>query len=137
VEVQWTSTGLPLEFTGVHWSPLESVEQRKVLPKHPDWLTVVRPPTNNEAPRVLAYVHNRLTQLRPSLCQDLIDHRDILILSLFSEGRTINIMNVYSDDQHTAINLLAECVPTLPACVLMTGDFNCHSREWDPLVLHH
>ena len=46
-------------------------------------------------------------------------------------------MNVYSDDQHTAINLLAEHVPILPACVLMTGDFNCHSREWDPLVLHH
>ena len=54
-----------------------------------DWLTVVRPPTNDEAPRVLAYVHNRLTWLRPSLRRDLIDHRDILILSLFSEGRTI------------------------------------------------
>jgi len=46
-------------------------------------------------------------------------------------------MNVYSDDQHTAINLLAERAPTLPACVLMTGDFNCHSREWDPSVPHH
>jgi len=106
-------------------------------PKHPDWLTVVRPPTNDKAPRVLAYVHNRLTRLRPNLRRDLIDHGDILILSLFSEGRTINIMNVYSDDQHTAINLLAEHVPILPACVLMTGDFNCHSREWDPSVLHH
>ena len=42
----------------------------------------------------------------------LIDHRDILILSLFSEGRTINIMNIYSDDQHTAI-------------------------KWDPSVPHH
>src|SRR6188768_2871233 len=106
-------------------------------PKHPDWLTVVRPPINDEASRVLAYVHNRLTQLCPSLRRDLIDHRDILVLSLFSEGRTINIMNVYSDDQHTAINLLAERTPTLPACVLMTGDFNCHSREWDPSVPHH
>jgi len=106
-------------------------------PKHLDWLTVVRPPTNDETPRVLAYVHNRLTRLRPSLRRDLIDHRDILILSLFSEGRTINIMNVYSDDQHTTINLLAERAPTLLACVLMTGDFNCHSREWDPLVPHH
>jgi len=81
--------------------------------------------------------NNRLTRLRPSLRRDLIDHRNILILSLFSEGRTINIMNVYSDDQHTTINLLAERAPTLPACVLMTGDFNCHSREWDPLVPHH
>jgi len=36
-------------------------------PKHPDWLTVVRPLTNDEAPRVLAYVHNRLIRLCPSL----------------------------------------------------------------------
>ena len=40
-------------------------------------------------------------------------------------------------NQHTAINLLAERAPTLPACILMTGDFNCHSREWDPSVPHH
>ena len=52
-------------------------------PKHPDWLTVVRPPTNDEALRVLAYMHNRLIQLRLSLRRDLIDHHDILILSLF------------------------------------------------------
>jgi len=57
-----------------------------------------------------------------------------LILSLFSKGRTIDIMNVYSDDQHTAINLLAEPAPTLPTCILMTGDFNCHSREWCTLL---
>jgi len=106
-------------------------------PKHSDWLTVVCPPTNNEAPRVLAYVHNRLTRLRLSLRWDLINHCNILILSLFSEGRTINIINVYSDDQHTAINFLAERAPTLPACILMTGDFNCHSHEWDLLVPHH
>jgi len=46
-------------------------------------------------------------------------------------------MNVYSDDQHTAINLLADRAPTLPAFDFMAGDFNCHSREWDPLVSHH
>ena len=106
-------------------------------PKHPDWLTVVRPPTNDKAPRVLAYVHNRLTWLHPSMRRDLIDHPDILVISLFSEGRTINIMNVYSDDQHTAINILADRAPTLPPFDLMAGDFNCHSREWDPSVPHH
>ena len=45
----------------------EIVDEIVGAPKHPDWLTVVRPPTDDEAPRVLAYVHNRLTQLRPSL----------------------------------------------------------------------
>jgi len=108
VEKWWNSSGIPLE---KHWNPwgtgktspwratcrVPSTTNRQGdeiigAPKHPDWLTVVHPPSNGEAPRVLAYVHNRLTWLRPSLRRDLIDHRNILILSLFSEGRTINIM---------------------------------------------
>ena len=60
-------------------------------PKHPDWLTVVRPPTNNEALRVLAYVRNRLTWLHPSVCQDLIDHSDIRILSSFRKGGLLTL----------------------------------------------
>jgi len=113
----------------VHW---EIRGSHRVLPPLTELSWTLGPyPTTP----VLAYVHNRLTWLCPSLRRDLIDHCNILVLSLFSGGRTINIMNVYSDDQHTAINLLAERAPTLPACVLMTaGDFNCHSCEWDPSV---
>jgi len=34
---------------------------------------------------------------------DLIDHRDIFILSLFQGNATYNLMNVYSDNDKTAI----------------------------------
>jgi hypothetical protein len=55
-------------------------------PKHPDWLYMVRPPDASGKPRTMAYVHNRLARLRPSLRRDIIDHRDIMVVSLFTQG---------------------------------------------------
>ncbi len=49
-----------------------------------------------------------------SMRRDIIDHRDILVLSLFAEGRTFNFMNVYSDSEFTAIKVLEECADSLP-----------------------
>ena len=108
-------------------------------PKHPSWMTIVRPSGAgaDERPRTMAYVSTKLNPLRPSMRRDLIDHRDVLVLSLFAGGRTVNLMNVYSDDRHTAIFLLAEKAAVLPPFAYIGGDFNCHSKEWDPEVPHH
>ncbi|CAA7263696.1 unnamed protein product [Cyclocybe aegerita] len=57
--------------------------------------------------------------------------RDILVLSLFSGGEVLNLMNVYSDNQHTAIEHLAAHVHSLPPFIYMAGDFNCVSTTWD------
>ncbi|KAJ3527773.1 hypothetical protein NMY22_g9661 [Coprinellus aureogranulatus] len=46
-------------------------------------------------------------------------------------------MNVYSDDQHRGIELIAERIESLPQMAIMAWDFNCHSSEWDPAVQHH
>ncbi|KAJ3533627.1 hypothetical protein NMY22_g7254 [Coprinellus aureogranulatus] len=46
-------------------------------------------------------------------------------------------MNVYSDDQHRGIELIAGHIESLPQMTIMTRDFNCHSSEWDPAVQHH
>ncbi|CAA7263215.1 unnamed protein product [Cyclocybe aegerita] len=51
--------------------------------------------------------------------------------SLFSRGEVLNLMNVYSDDQHTAIEHLAARVHSLPPFIYMAGDFNCVSTTWD------
>ncbi|CAA7270009.1 unnamed protein product [Cyclocybe aegerita] len=53
------------------------------------------------------------------------------VLSLFSGGEVLNLMNVYSDDQHTAIEHLAARVHSLPPFIYMAGDFNCVSTTWD------
>ncbi|CAA7270641.1 unnamed protein product [Cyclocybe aegerita] len=93
-------------------------------PKHPDWLQMVRI-KEGEVPRVIAYVSTRLSRYRPAM------RCDILILSLFSGGEVLNLMNIYSDDQHTAIEHLAARVRSLPPFIYMAGDFNCVSTTWD------
>ncbi|KAF5318521.1 hypothetical protein D9619_010814 [Psilocybe cf. subviscida] len=112
-----------------------SVEGEEVVgaPNHPSWLAMVRPPDPDMHPRVMAYVSTRLSAWRPSMRRDIIDHRDVLVLSLFAEGHTFNFMNVYSDNEFTAIRLLAARADTLPQFHYMGGDFNCHSSAWDPV----
>ncbi|PPQ93535.1 hypothetical protein CVT25_000384, partial [Psilocybe cyanescens] len=63
--------------------------------------------------------------------RNLIDRCDVLILSLFANRQSYNLMNVYSDKTHTAALLLAEEVASLPPFIYMGGDFNIHSQEWD------
>ncbi|CAA7270901.1 unnamed protein product [Cyclocybe aegerita] len=99
-------------------------------PKHPDWLQMVRI-KEGEVPRVIAYVSTRLSRYCPAMRRDIVDHCDILVLSLFSGGEVLNLMNVYSDDQHTAIEHLAAHVHSLPPFIYMAGDFNCVLMTWD------
>ncbi|KAF5342387.1 hypothetical protein D9611_001697 [Ephemerocybe angulata] len=106
-------------------------------PHHPNWLCMARLPEPGSRPRVLTYISNRLAHWRPAYRRDLLDDRDIMIVSLFGRDRVLHFMNVYSDDHHRTIKLLAEKADDLPALSYMGGDFNCHSREWDPRVLHH
>ncbi|CAA7269045.1 unnamed protein product [Cyclocybe aegerita] len=87
-------------------------------PKHPDWLQMVRI-KEGEVPHVIAYVSTRLSRYRPAMRCDIVDHRDILVLSLFSGGEVLNLMNVYSDDQHTAIERLTARVHSLPPFIYM------------------
>jgi hypothetical protein len=85
----------------------------------------------------MAYVHNCLACLRPALWRDIVNHRNILILSLHPAGDTVNLMNVYSNNCNYAICRLYEEVDSLPAFHYMGGDFNCHSEVWDSNVSHH
>ncbi|KXN89367.1 hypothetical protein AN958_05791, partial [Leucoagaricus sp. SymC.cos] len=106
-------------------------------PKHPDWLYMVRPPTNGQNPCVMAYVHRRLAVLCPSMQRDIIDHHNLLVLSLFTPRGMVNLLNVYSDNAHTVINLLSRDVDQLPAFIYMGSDFNCHSEVWDSSCTLH
>lgn len=44
----------------------------------------------------------------------------------------MNLMNVYNDDQNSAMRLLQAQADHLPSHVFMGGDFNCRSSVWDP-----
>ena len=76
---------------------------------HPDWTQVVRVPRDSEnVPRVMAFIHSRLTRLRFSLRRDMVDHHDILLLSFFNRGECHFLMNVCSDDRHSAVKFMLD-----------------------------
>ncbi|PPR03609.1 hypothetical protein CVT26_006122, partial [Gymnopilus dilepis] len=77
-------------------------------PMHPAWKLLMRPPQNGEPPRVIAYVSRRLNSYSPAIRRDLVDHRDLLLLSHFAEGSISYLLNVYSDADHTANRFLAD-----------------------------
>ena len=96
------------------------------------------PPTEPETrPRVMAYVNKRLDVLRPTYRRDLINDRDVMVISLFAGDEPMHLMNVYSDADHRAIRLLDRRADSLPTMDYMAGDLNCHSREWDDAVPNH
>src|SRR6188768_4008648 len=114
-----------------HAPSAQDVEGEQVIgaPNHPDWLAIVRPPDPGLPPRTMAYVSRRLAQFRPSLRRDVIDHRDILLLSLFSDGDQYNFLNIYSDSDHTAIDLLHDRSQGFPPCVYMGGGISTVTRH--------
>ena len=92
-------------------------------PINPAWTMMVRHPGNNvnQRPRVLTYVTKRLSSLRPAMRRDLVDHRDIMIISLFYKEEVIHLANIYSDDEATVIQVLRDKAQYIPALSMMGG----------------
>ena len=56
-------------------------------PIHPDWTQVVRfPQSFEQTPRVMCFIHSRLSRLCFALRGDIVNHRDIQLLSFFNRG---------------------------------------------------
>jgi len=117
-----------------------SLEGDKVVgaPIHPDWTQVVRVPKDSEdVPRVMAFIHSRLSRLRFSLRRDVVDHCDILLLSFFNREECHFLMNVYSDDHHSAVKFMLNQMSDIPNLLYMGGDFNIRDVEWNLSVSSH
>jgi len=53
---------------------------------HPNWLTFTRPPaSSSDHSRVAIFINIRLLSFYFSFCKDIIDHRDILLVSFFNK----------------------------------------------------
>ena len=74
---------------------------------HLNQLTFARTNANeNQCPRVVIYVNIRLSYLCFSLHKDIIDYRDILLVSFFNNSDIFWLMNIYSDSSHSALKYL-------------------------------
>ena len=92
---------------------------------HPNWITFCRFPLDrSDVPRVISYVNIRLSPLRFLLCKDIINHRDIDLISFFNNNVCFYILNVYSDSSHTALKYLKDTEVNIGNVLLMTGNFN-------------
>ena len=107
-------------------------------PHHPNWLSFFRPPaTQLDFPRVLAYINIRLFSFCFSLCRDIINYRDILLISFFSNNVCFFIMNINSDTSPSALKYLKDTEVNINNLLIMTGNFNIRDRLWDPSFSHH
>ena len=92
---------------------------------YPNWLLFARNPTNrSESPRVIAYINIHLFSLWFSLHSDVINHRDVLLISFFNNSMCYYIMNVYSDSSHMALKYLKNIEVNINNMLVMTEDFN-------------
>ncbi|KAI0720225.1 Endonuclease/exonuclease/phosphatase, partial [Cerioporus squamosus] len=99
---------------------------------HPAWILMeTRTPA-----RVCAYVNRELNELRPQLCSHVVDHRDMILISLTIDKQVHYLLNVYNDEHSTALTWLQEHAGELPPLDLVVGDFNLHSTMWEPDAPH-
>jgi len=104
-------------------------------PNHLDWSLFIQNDSYIENyPRVATYINKHLSKIRFSLRKNLINHCDINIIN-FHNGQDVNfIINIYSDSNQTALQVLCNNTRNIRNTVVMTGNFNIRDSDWDPNV---
>jgi len=105
---------------------------------HPNWLSFARTLANrSDSLRVLVYINIHLASLRFSLLKDIINHKDILLISFLNNHVCSYIINVYSDSSHSALKYLKNTEVNINNLLIMTGDFDISDSLWDLSFPHH
>ena len=87
------------------------------------------PQNSEQISRVMCFIHSRLFRLCFALRRNIVDHRDIQLLSFFNRGKCQFLMNVYSDNFHTAVDFLSNEALNIPHLLYMREDFNIRDAE--------
>ena len=107
-------------------------------PLHPHWIPIVPKVVDAHIGClcIMAYVHRILQVLKPKNRTDIMNHPDVLLTFKGPLG-PLNVSNVYSDPAtHGRIQLLQDCVSSLPEIRYMGGNFNCCSCLWDDMLTY-
>ena len=108
------------------------------IPNHLNWLTFAREPcSSNDYPRVIIYINVRLSSFCFSLWKDIINYKDILLISFFNDNIIFWIMNIYSNSSHSTLKYLKDTEVNITNLLIMTGDFNIRDSIWDLSFPHH
>jgi len=105
---------------------------------HPNWIIFSRTPVDsNDSPRVISYVNIHLSPLRFLLRKDIINHKDINLISFFNNNMYFFILNIYSDSSHIVLKYLKNTEVNIDNVLIMTGNSNIRDYLWDPTFPHH
>jgi len=105
---------------------------------YPNWIAFTRFPSDRlDSPRVISYVNIHLSSLRFLLRKDIINHRDISLISFFNNNVCYYIMNIYSNSSHTALKYLKDTEVNIENVLLMTGNLNIRDSLWDSAFPFH
>jgi len=105
---------------------------------HLNWLSFARAPLNQlDSPIVLVYVNICILSLQFSLQNNIINHRNILLISFFNNHIRSFIMNVYSDSFYLALKYLKDTKVNINNLLIMTGNFNIRDSLWDLSFPHY
>ena len=92
---------------------------------------------DNKHSKVLTYTNIRLIQLYFSLRKNIINYKDINLISFFNYGIMYFVISVYSDNQQSALKYLKGTKASLNNILIMIGEFNIRDNNLDPLYPHH
>ena len=84
---------------------------------------------NNEYSKVLIYINVWLIQLQFSLRKDIINHKDINLILFFNNSIICFIINIYSDEQQSALKYLKVIKTNLNNVLIVTEDFNIRDND--------
>jgi len=85
----------------------------------------------------MAYINTHLSSFCFLLHKDIINHKDILLISFFSNNVCYFIMNIYSDFSYSVLKYLKDTEVNINNLLIMTGDFNIRDPSWDSSFPYH
>ena len=77
----------------------------------------------------MCFIHSKLSRLHFSLRRDIVNYKDIHLLSFFNKERCQFLINVYSDSLYTPVDFLFNKVPNIPNLLYIRGDFNIRDAK--------
>jgi len=75
--------------------------------------------------------------MRFALWLDIINHHDINILAFHNDWDTNYMINICSDSNQTALQVLWQNITNIDNTIILTEDFNIRDSDWDPSFRHY
>jgi hypothetical protein len=100
-------------------------------PIHPYWIALY--PKGFDPAKdclcVLAYVNHTICTIKPKLCSKIVNHCNVMIITVRGHLGPLYLMNTYSDENGSAIWYIKDHLRAFPELGYMGGNFNCPSSS--------